>query len=479
MRYLAVQELRGGYRVPLFIELRRIDKATNLTDLLKAQLSLHSESTDDELLTHLLARGNVTLLLDGFDEVAREFVLDVRGRLAELIAKHKKLRIVISSRPGALCAHIQDLPKMLQVEIAELNEADFEPFLKKIGTDEAVASKLLQAVNGSSTQVKRLLKTPLMLTLLVLTCGGKQQIPDTLPEFYDSLFRVLAIMHDETKPGYVREMATKLTYAELEQLFECFSFVSREKFEKPSLNPAQFEESVKVAVEYTGHQCTPEGFRTDVSETVCLMVREGIDTTFIHKSIHEYYTARFVKSLPDDETAKQAYDSITEIRLVSWGAELRFLEQIDPIRYKIFFRKQQLERFIHRSGHKSTSRKLITKAGLKECLRYFWLMQPGQAFRIGITPYGLKNMNSQLFLEIGADLNALVTKNSALKHLPRTSDLFKMVAQEPSFYAEVEYFFEQKIRASLAELDAIADEERKRKATIFSVLNRAPALRKY
>jgi hypothetical protein len=106
-------------------------------------------------------------------------------------------------------------------------------------------------------------------------------------------------------------------------------------------------------------------------------------------------------------------------------------------------------------------------------------MQPGQAFRIGITPYGLKNMNSQLFLEIGADLNALVTKNSALKHLPRTSDLFKMVAQEPSFYAEVEYFFEQKIRASLAELDAIADEERKRKATIFSVLNRAPALRKY
>ncbi|WP_333986645.1 NACHT domain-containing protein [Burkholderia cepacia] len=442
-------------------------------------MNLQSESTDEELLTHLLSRGNVTLLLDGFDEVPREFVLDVRDRIAELIAKYKKIRVVISSRPGALCAHVQDLPKIIQVEIAELGESDFEPFLTKIGTDPTVLSKLLQAVNSSSTQVKRLLKTPLMLTLLVLTCGGKQQIPDTLPEFYDSLFRVLAVMHDETKPGYVREMATKLTYAELEQLFECFSFVSREKFEKPSLNPSQFEESIRIAIDYSGHQCTPDGFRTDVSETVCLMVREGVDTTFIHKSIHEYYTARFVKSLPDDETAKQAYDSITEARFLSWGAELRFLEQIDPIRYKIFFRKQQIERFLEKCGYKSTSRKPITKTALKECLKYYWVLGPSTSGRLSLSPSAMSSLPSQLFLEIGVDLLVALKKIPVPKQAPHTTELTDVAMQSPALYEEMVRIFAEKISRALQELQTIADEEQKRKATIFSILNKKPALRKF
>ncbi|WP_186130300.1 NACHT domain-containing protein [Burkholderia gladioli] len=479
MRYLAVQELRLGNRVPLFIELRRIDKMNGIVELLKQQLNLQSESTDDELLMHLLSRGNVTLLLDGFDEVPRELVLDVRDRLADLIAKHKKIKVVISSRPGALCAHVQDLPKIIQVEIAELGESDFEPFLIKIGTDPTVLGKLLQAVNSSSTQVKRLLKTPLMLTLLVLTCGGKQQIPDTLPEFYDSLFRVLAVMHDETKPGYVREMATKLTYAELEQLFECFSFVSREKFERPSLNPSQFEESIQIAIDYSGHGCTPEGFRTDVSETVCLMVREGVDTTFIHKSIHEYYTARFVKSLPDDETARQAYDSISEARLLSWGAELRFLEQIDPIRYKIFFRKQQIERFLEKCSHKPTNRKPITKAALKECLRYFWLLGPSAAGRLALSPSAMKGLPSQLLLEMGPDFSLVLRRNPVPKQAQHTTELAVVVMQNPILYEEFERIFSKKISNALEELQTIADEEKKRKATIFSILSKKPSLRKF
>jgi hypothetical protein len=312
----------------------------------------------------------------------------------------------------------------------------------------------------------------------VLTCGGKQQIPDTLPEFYDALFRVLAIMHDETKPGYVREMATKLTYSELEQLFECFSFVSRERFEKPSLNPTQFEESVKVAKEYTNFECTAEGFKTDVSETVCLMVREGVDTTFIHKSIQEYYTARFIKSLPDDETAKQAYESITEMRLLSWSAELRFLEQIDPIRYKIFFRKPQIENFLRECGHKSTSRKPITKAALKNCLKYYWLMGANSPFRLSLSAKATTALTSVLFLEIGAAINNAVKRNVA-KQGHHTSELSALIMQNHALFEEIETIFATKISSALAELDTIAEEERKRKATILGVLSRRSGVRKF
>lgn len=472
MRYLAVQELRAGRRVPLFIELRRIDKATDFNSLLRMHLNLDPAISHDELLNHLLSRGNLTLLLDGFDEVPREFALGVRDKLFALVSKHRNLQLVISSRPGALCSHLQDLPNLVSAEVAELSEADFRPFLVKIGTDQAVMERLITAIDNSTTQVKQLLKTPLMLTLLVLTCGGKQHIPDTLPEFYDSLFRVLAIMHDETKPGYVREMATQLTYSELEQVFECFSFVTREKFDKTSLNPLQFEESVKAAVAYTSKLCTTEGFRTDVSETVCLMVREGIDTTFIHKSIQEYYTARFIKSLPDDEAAMQAYDSLTDMRLIMWGAEIRFLEQIDPIRYKIFFRKKQIENFLRGCNYKPSNRKVIAKAVLSRCLCFFNALKIGEEWGLVWANQKLENFNSVLFFEVAIQLKLELNKINVGENT-RSYPFLKLLDISPQFYIAMEKVFDSKIKSCLQELEDIAAAEKRRKGALLNILSKS------
>lgn len=155
MRYLTVQELRIGARIPLFVELRRIDKATDLDKLLRMQLNLKADGSEDDILDHLLKRGKVTLLLDGFDEVPREFAFGVRDKIFDLTSKYRSVQLVISSRPGALCAHIQDLPNLLSVEVAELAEADFRPFLQKIGTAEEIIQRLIAAIDSSSTEVKK------------------------------------------------------------------------------------------------------------------------------------------------------------------------------------------------------------------------------------------------------------------------------------------------------------------------------------
>lgn len=310
-----------------------------------------------------------------------------------------------------------------------------------------------------------------MLTLLVLTCGGKQQIPDTLPEFYDSLFRVLAVMHDETKPGYVREMATKMTYSELEQVFECFSFISREKFDRTSLNPMQFEDSVREAANYTGKQCTAEGFRTDVSETVCLMVREGIDTTFIHKSIQEYYTARFIKSMPDDEAAIQAYNAISDMRLLLWSSEIKFLEQIDPIRYKIFFRKKQIENFLAYCDYKATSRKFISKAALARCLAHFAPIKISNKWALSWSNEKMEKLNSILIQEIALPLSKVLhTENRAQKDGYPT--ITRMTEEIPELGLEITMLFEEKIKSALRELEDIEKAERQRKGALLNILKK-------
>jgi Cdc6-like AAA superfamily ATPase len=468
MRYLAIQELRQGKKVPIFIELRRIDATTSLKDQMEQQLDFQSAEQKQELLGPLLSRGNVVVFLDGFDELSREYSLTVKTEIQSLIAKYSKVKFVISSRPGALCAHIQDLPRLRHLTIDELNENDFDPFFLKIGTDDAVRIKLKTAIDNSSVAVKKLLKTPLMLTLLVLTCGNKQNIPDTLPEFYDSLFRVLSLMHDETKPGYVRQMATTLTYSDLEKLFECFSFISREKYERPSLNVSQFDECVRGAIEYTELSCTSEGFKTDVTDTVCLMVREGVDTTFIHKSIQEYYTARFIKSLPDDESAKRAYSSFTGVRTLVWTAELKFLEQIDPYRYQTFFRKIQAQNFLDAVGYKEGRKILTTKAALRKVLKYYLILGDRHASMLTYSAPGVEQLNSQLFYEMAPAIKSAAARFST-KQSPSTS-ISSLLVSHPGLLPELEKHFQTQAKNALIELDRIKQLEDKQRANILDLL---------
>lgn len=475
LRYLAIQELRRGFRIPLFIELRKIDSSNDFVQLLKSHLEVNGvESKDQEqLLDQLLSRGSVTLFLDGFDELSREFALPTRDKIATLLNLYKNLRVVISSRPGALSAYVQDLPKLIQAEIAPLSEQDFKPFLQKIGTPDDVIDRLHEGVNKSSTEVKRLLKTPLLLTLMVLTCGQNQQIPDSLSDFYDALFRVLAVMHDDTKPGYVRQSATSLTPIQLERLFTAFAFASREKFEKPTLSVRQFEESHEFGCKLSNIVSTVEGFRTDVTETACLMIIEGLDITFIHKSIQEYYTARFIKELADDESAKLAYDSITGSRLFAWGQEVRFLEQIDEIRYRRFFQTPQIERFLQAVGHTENGRKLFKRGELRKFLKFFALIQPGNnKYAIAYKAPEFENVNSNCFFDYGVQLQKIVEKIE--RQSGPIDNCAQLAAKNPAFLEQAEAALEKLVTQYLSTLKTIDERNSSRRKNLLQVLTAAP-----
>lgn len=336
LRYLCLQDLRGGRKIPLFIELRKIDTDNDLLTLVRKHFIFlgFKENLIDSAIQIMLSTGKIRLFLDGFDEVKREYALSVKEQIQTLLNKNQKLEIVLSSRPGALSQYLIDIGRLQQFEIAPLVEKDYAGFFDKIGVPFETKERLLIAIHRSNAQIRRLLSTPLMLTLLVLTCGMQQDLPDTLPEFYDSLFNLLSSMHDGTKPGYVRQKATSLSNQELEILFRAFSFASKELVGRVSLNASQFEQSIQYATKLTEIKCTTEGFKTDVTETICLMAKEGMDTTFVHKSLQEYYSASFIHHIEEDSLAHQVIASIESNHLYSWLNELRFLEDFQNLSYE-------------------------------------------------------------------------------------------------------------------------------------------------
>lgn len=336
LRYLCLQDLDTQGKIPLFIELRRINKETNLTTLLTEQLKNLGlgEAEPEAILTILLNSGKSRIFLDGYDEVSREHSLEVKNEINRLLSKNQNLEVIITSRPGAISQHLQDSFDIAQHEIAPIPHSDHEAFFNKIGVNIETKTRLISAISRSRAEIKSLLSTPLMLTLLVITCGRQQDLPESLPEFYDSLFNVLASTHDGTKPGYIRQKATALSSSDLEKLFSAFCFVSKSKFSRNSLTLRQFEESLDKSKGITNTRCTTEGFKTDVTETVCLMLNDGLETAFIHKSIQEYFSARFIHTLENKDHVRGILEKIEKTGLFEWNNELQFLEDFRDRAYE-------------------------------------------------------------------------------------------------------------------------------------------------
>lgn len=328
LRYLCLRDLDVQGNLPIFVELRKIDENKTLKNLLHEHLASLGigEEDPEEVLKAILKSGKGKLFLDGYDEISREYSLRTKAEITRLIRDYEQLNILITSRPGAISQHLGDSFEIHQCEVAPISPNEHDEFFQRICVPSETKQRLLGAISRSRSEIKILLSTPLMLTLLVKTCGAQQDLPDTLPEFYDSLFNVLASTHDGTKPGYVRQKATKLGNTDLEMLFCAFSFASKELFKKNSLSQRQLEESFINATRISDVRCSIEGFKTDVTETICLMVKDGLDTAFIHKSIQEYYAARFIHTLEDKDKTRDILKSIETRNIFDWSSELQFLE---------------------------------------------------------------------------------------------------------------------------------------------------------
>jgi len=336
LRYLCLRDLDLQGNLPLFVELRKIDLTKSLTTLLLehlASLGIGDENPE-EILKILLKSGKTRLFLDGYDEINREYSLRTKAEITKLVRDFNKLEILITSRPGAISQHLNDAFEIHQCEVAPISPSEHDEFFQRIGVPLETKERLLGAISRSRAEIKLLLSTPLMLTLLVKTCATQQDLPDTLPEFYDSLFNVLSSTHDGTKPGYVRQKATNLGNTDLEKLFCAFSFASKELFKRNSLSHRQFEDSFSNATKISDVKCSIEGFKTDVTETICLMVKDGLDTAFIHKSIQEYYAARFIHTLEDKTQAVAILELIEKANIFEWISEIQFLEDFKDRTYE-------------------------------------------------------------------------------------------------------------------------------------------------
>lgn len=260
LRYLAAQALYDGELIPVFAQLRQLEDPAQLVPFLCSVLEELGFGNDPELFEFLAQEGKIALCLDGFDEVKDAHRSTLIRQVEHLAAKYDSLTIFITSRPDS---DIDKSPFFRVYKLAGLTGHDVSGVIEKLTNDKKFTEEVEKAIAKSQKRIQGLLTTPLMVTLLVIAYRADQRIPETLAEFYESLFNTLLLRHDKLKPGFERQRKSGLTDRRLRDAFDAFCFLCR-KQQLISVHATEVFPLAKRACELTQVSCDPDSFVADI-----------------------------------------------------------------------------------------------------------------------------------------------------------------------------------------------------------------------
>jgi hypothetical protein len=343
LRYLAAREFELGERIPLFIELRRIEPQQTVIDAaIEEMKNLGLAGANAEVIDYLAKSSRLVLLLDGFDEVVEEQTTGLVNELENLSVRLPKLRVIVTSRPENA---IERSPHFRVFDLAPLVAGEYAQVVARITNDAKLAEEIVTGVRRSHQSIASLLTTPLMVSLLAVRYRVGQGIPENRVAFYEPLFMLLLQRHDSAKAGYKRRRASKLSDLQLQAFFNCLCFITR-RDGVSALRENALNSAAAHALKYldlTGNP--PDIAVSDVRRITCLILKDGADEyRFLHKSVQEFHAACFVRDQPDGLSA-DFYAAMPE-KWADWQQELQFLETIHKERYDRFFAVPMLDRVV-------------------------------------------------------------------------------------------------------------------------------------
>lgn len=175
-----------------------------------------------------------------------------------------------------------------------------------------------------------------MIGLYVKKFNADFSPPENITSFYRNIFEVVATTHDRTKGGFTRKSSSNLMQDKLEQIFERFCFECYKK-DQTAFNRTQIIEYLDLTLQKLNiDKCSSSQVLDDFCNYLCLIAKDGLDYTFIHRSIFEYYVAFFFSKL-NKENAEKIIPKISNTNI------LNFLKHLNIYYFNLFYLKQELE----------------------------------------------------------------------------------------------------------------------------------------
>jgi WD40 repeat protein/uncharacterized protein YjbI with pentapeptide repeats len=176
---------RLPHLIPIYMELRSLDKAHSVDGLVAAHLANHGEDVIDlKAFRYMLAQGRVVLLFDGFDELATRVTYDrATDHLQTLLsAAEGKAKIVVASRTQhfksrtqvltALGEQVELLPNRRVLEVEDFNTEQIRAYLGNAIGEQRAADERLALISGIE-DLLGLSSNPRMLSFIASLDAGR------------------------------------------------------------------------------------------------------------------------------------------------------------------------------------------------------------------------------------------------------------------------------------------------------------------
>lgn len=330
-KHLVLEVLNSTTKIPLFLELRRIGENESLLGKLAAEIDKTGKVIDERLLPLLLEESEFVLILDGYDEVAEQTRKVLGEQITQLALLCENLQIMITARPEV---SLPDLPSSKVLTIDPLTKAQAESLVLRYDdvANIDVGKKLANQFNVVSEQF---LTTPLLVVLLYRTYGFNQSIATKISSFYDEVFNALFKGHDLSKAGFAREKLSLLDSEDFRRLLRGFSFLlavrQTDSLHSRTWGVAIVDEAIRLT---SVRPSSASAFFDDLLLAVPLLVKEGTEYRFIHKSISEFFAAEFISYHPNSGQI---------IKRIRWGNlyesfinSFQYLSEINPSIFRRF-----------------------------------------------------------------------------------------------------------------------------------------------
>lgn len=297
MRYLATTLYHSGKgQIPLFIELRSLNNLTS-KEILPYIHSTYQGSTSIKYADFLEAmKSNLfVIILDGFDEVDHDSRKEIETQIIEFSYIYPSLSLIVSGRPDE---RFESWEKFLQYQICPMNIGQVKEMIKKCDYDNETRKAFIKKLTPDFFEEhESFLSTPLLAILLMLTFEMNAEIPKTIHTFYENAFATLVRRHDAQKALFLRKTYTGCSVDEFAKIFSAFCFLTYAKSEF-QFSENQILDSIEKALNNTGIKVTKEDILRDFIESICLLQKEGLEYSFVHRSFQEYFTAVFLSKSP-------------------------------------------------------------------------------------------------------------------------------------------------------------------------------------
>lgn len=303
LKHIFLQAITENKKIPLIIELRHLnDYKGNFEELISEKILNSKIKPSDSTFKRTLRSGAFLFLLDGYDEIFSAKKLEINRQIELFMDSYSENNFLITSRPGS---GIEGFARFYDFKVCALENKDVKGFVNKIVENEERKTRILSiAIDIKNSNYIEYLRNPLLLSMFIMAFENHPEIPSKISSFYRNVFDTLYSKHDGvTKSSFPREKLTKFQRDEFEEVLNIFCYLSF--FEgKYSFTEEYLTDTLKKVKTVTGYKFKIEDLIYDLQTTISILVLDGFEFHFPHRSLQEYFTAQFISQLPSSKKGK-------------------------------------------------------------------------------------------------------------------------------------------------------------------------------